>query len=438
MMKSKAPLLFIITAIASLITAISFGIIATLQYVQFDFLKPFLTFNKVRPMHVTGALSWVLLSAIGGIYYYLQKDGLLKKQLLVSYHFIIFLLTGIGIYTCYALGIFGGKEYLEFPPILIIPILIGWFLFAYNVIGSLLNGFTKRPVYFWMWCTGSVFMIYHLSEAYIWLTPYFKDKFLANTALQWKAGGSFVGSWNMLVYGTATYVMAKLSPTSGVGTDKKSFFFYFLGLSNLMFGWAHHVYLIPIAPWIRYFAYLVSMTEWILLISIIYSWKKSLNFNSTIENKVVIKFLSSTDKWVLINLFVALLISIPAINYYTHGTHVTVAHSMGTTIGINTTILLASIAYIVQKENPHFNFKLVLKGLTFFNIALILFLITLLVAGASRSQWMYALEPSAFAAMQYKLKTVYLIMAILGTLLTTTILVMVLPLFKGLMKALRG
>ncbi len=68
-MKQKAPLFFLITGIISLITAISFGIIATLQYVQFDFLKPVLTFNKVRPMHVTGALSWVLLSAIGGIYY---------------------------------------------------------------------------------------------------------------------------------------------------------------------------------------------------------------------------------------------------------------------------------------------------------------------------------------------------------------------------------
>lgn len=437
MIKQKAPLFFLITGIISLITAISFGIIATLQYVQFDFLKPILTFNKVRPMHVTGALSWVLLSAIGGIYYYLQQEGVLKKKILVMYHFLIFVLTGIGIYLCYSFGIFGGKEYLEFPPILIIPILLGWFLFAYNVISSLIKGFTKKPVYFWMWATGSVFMIYHLSEAYIWLTPYFKDKFLANTALQWKAGGSFVGSWNMLVYGTATYVMAKLSPNSGVGTDKKSFFFYFLGLSNLMFGWAHHVYLIPIAPWIRYFAYMVSMTEWILLVSIIYTWKKSLNFNKSIENKVVIKFLSSTDKWVLINLFVALLISIPAINYYTHGTHVTVAHSMGTTIGINTTILLASISFILQKELPDFNFKPILKGLLFFNIALILFLITLLFAGASRSQWMYSLEPAAFAAMQYKLKGVYVALAVIGTLLTTTILVMIIPLLSGLIKIVK-
>ena len=34
--------------------------------------------------------------------------------------------------------------------------------------------------------------------------------------------------------------------------------------------------------------------------------------------------------------------SIPALNLYTHGTHVTVAHAMGTTIGINSMILFAA------------------------------------------------------------------------------------------------
>ncbi len=110
---------------------------------------------------------------------------------------------------------------------------------------------------------------------------------------------------------------------------------------------------------------------------------------------------------------------------------------MGTTIGINTTILLASISYIVQKELPGFNFKFILRGLLFFNIALILFLVTLLFAGASRSQWMYSLEPSAFAVMQYKLKGVYITLAVLGTLLTTTILIIIVPLLRGLIKIVK-
>jgi nitric oxide reductase subunit B len=54
------------------------------------------------------------------------------------------------------------------------------------------------------------------------------------------------------------------------------------------------------------------------------------------------------DVWIFLNLTVALAISVPAINVYTHGTYVTVAHAMGSTIGINTMILLASSFYVIM------------------------------------------------------------------------------------------
>ena len=44
--------------------------------------------------------------------------------------------------------------------------------------------------------------------------------------------------------------------------------------------------------------------------------------------------------------------SIPTINIYTHGTHVTVAHAMGTTIGINM-ILFARTLFPVLKPNMY-------------------------------------------------------------------------------------
>ena len=50
----------------------------------------------------------------------------------------------------------------------------------------------------------------------------------------------------------------------------------------------------------------------------------------------------------MLNLVLSISISIPAINFYTHGTHITVAHAMGSTIGINTLLLLASITLIVD------------------------------------------------------------------------------------------
>ena len=49
--------------------------------------------------------------------------------------------------------------------------------------------------------------------------------------------------------------------------------------------------------------------------------------------------------------------SIPAFNLYTHGTQITVVHAMGTTIGINTMIVLAGVFYCLPDEKLDYIWK---------------------------------------------------------------------------------
>jgi nitric oxide reductase subunit B len=438
-MKNKTALLFIITALLALLLGIFFGILAGMQYILPDFIKEILPFNRLRPFHVTSVLSWIILSTIGGVYFYLpntENTEIFSKKL-QRIHLWIFIATGLAIYYCFFIGKMGGKEYLEFPPILIFPILIGWFLFGINYFKSIVGKAVNWPVYYWMWGTGIVFMIYHLSEAYIWLLPYFRENFIRSLTVQWKAGGSFVGSWNMLVYGTAIFLMAKIKGEETIGTQRESFFFYFLGLTNLMFNWAHHVYIIPTAPWIRYVAYGISMTEWIILFHIIYTWRKSLPEVSKIKYFMPYKFLITADIWIFLNLILAILLSIPSINLFTHGTHITVAHSMGTTIGINTTILLASVLFIVYRLNPNFNFKMkqLQWGYKIFNYSLIIFWISLLLAGIKKSNWMYFTKDIPFSEMQTSLHWFYIVFLLFGITMLIGLLLIVFPVLKQLIKA---
>ncbi len=273
MKTNKYPFYFIAVGLISLLLGLLCGLLAGFQYVLPDFIKEALPFTVLRPLHTLFVVSWILLSAIGGIYYYIKK----ANQNLVKWHFWLFILTGIGISLSYLTKNFEGKEYLEFPSYFYFPIALGWILFGVNYFRTMIPHFKNWPVYYWMWGTGIVFMIYHFTEAHLWMLPYFRNNYIQNISMQWKAGGSYVGSWNMLVYGTALYVMSKISNDETCATSKKAFFFYLLGLTNLMFGWAHHIYIIPNAPWIRYFAYSISMTEWIVIISIINDWKKSLS-----------------------------------------------------------------------------------------------------------------------------------------------------------------
>lgn len=418
MKNSKYPFYYIAIGLISLALCLFVGLLSGFQYVIPEFIKEILPFTALRPLHTLYALSWIFLGAIGGIYWYVQHDPNAKKTnpWIMKLQFWIFVILGVLITFCYILRKFEGKEYLEYPHILYFPILVGWILFAVFYFKSLFSSLSQWPAYYWMWGTGCLFMIFHFTEAHLWILSYFRENYLQNLTMQWKAGGSYVGAWNMLVYGSSMYVMSKTSGDDKYCRSKTAFFFFFLSLINSMFNWAHHVYPVPNASWIRYAAYAISMTEWIILIRMIYMWKKGLSQEKKKIFSISYKVMMLADLWVFLNLFLALLISIPAINLFTHGTHITVAHSMGTTIGINTLILLSSITYIFE-ETQKFTPKTVAflkKGINIFNISFIGFWVILIILGIEKSKWMYFSENIFFSSFQDSMHIFYIIFTIFG------------------------
>ncbi|HWY98894.1 MAG TPA: cbb3-type cytochrome c oxidase subunit I, partial [Bacteroidia bacterium] len=268
-MKKEVGLFFVFTALLALLGGMLMGCIAAFNFIYPDFFRT-IPFIKCRPLHVSLVVSWIFLSAIGGIYYYLPNycgiNWYSKK--LPKIHFWLFVFTGIAILTCYLLGKFGGREYWEFPPMFAILIVISWLLFGFNYFKSIFKRAGQMPIYIWMWGTGIFFFLFTFLESYLWMFPYFRDNVVRDVTVQWKAYGALFGSWNMLVYGTAIFIMERISKNEAVAKSKLAFLMYALGLTNLLFGWAHHIYILPNAPWIRYIAYAVSMSEWMILAKI--------------------------------------------------------------------------------------------------------------------------------------------------------------------------
>ena len=440
-MKSKVPIYFLLFALTALFLGMFFGVTASFQYLLPEFLKDQIPFSKLRPFHVTSVISWIVLCATGSIYFFLTYTEKFKlfSPLLAKLHFTLFLLTGAAIYFSFLFDYTEGREYFAFTPVLIVPILVGWLLFGVNYFKILYKNIKNWPVYYWMWGTGIVFMCYHLMEAHFWIFDFFRLNFIKDFTVQWKSTGSFTGSWNMLVYGISIYLMSKIKKNSKVASSKIAFFFYFLGLTNLMFGWAHHTYLLPTQPWIRFVAYAISMTEWIVLASIIYNWKRSVLRIEKENHPMAYRFLLSTDLWIFLNIILALLFSIPAINFFTHGTHITVAHSMGTTIGINTTILFSALFFIAHQLNPKLKTdrKWVKRGFFSFNISLLFFWISLLIAGGKRSYWMYVSKEGLFSEMQDSLIPYYISFFIFGIAIFISLVIVAFPIFKAFLQKIK-
>jgi nitric oxide reductase subunit B len=398
-MKRNVAFQFIFVSLLCLLAGIFFGVCGGLQYIVPGFMHDSLSFNKIRPLHVTLVITWIFTGAIGGIYYYLPliTNRKLFSVSLARTHLYLFIITGTIILLCYSAGYFGGREYIEFPPVLGLPLVTCWIFFLINFFKTLPIRVAFRSqskalfkklgggsIYHWMWSTGIIFFILTISESYLWQLPFFRDNIVRDMTVQWKALGSMVGSWNMLVYGTGFYVMEKISGDDKISKSPLTFFFYFLGLVNLMFNWGHHTYIIPSSPWIRNIAYIISMTELLILGNIIYKWRKTLSTARKNFHVIPYRLISAADIWIFLNLTLAIFISVPGINYYTHGTHITVAHAMGATIGINSMLLLSSVFFIVEREtlstlaNHPMKIRL---GFWIANISLLLFWLSMLGSG---------------------------------------------------------
>lgn len=413
------------------------GILSSFVYIFPDFLKETLGFISLRPIHVSSVMFWIMIGASGcvysGLYFLIGLDK--RTILLAKIQLALWIVAMLGIYYSYFTGNFGGREYWEFNPILALPILGSWLILLYNFIRNA-RKILKWPVYTWMWLTGIVFFIFVFLENYLWIFPYFRSHFVSDMTIQWKVNGSIVGALNQILYGTSFYLMDRLAvhEDQKVGFKNLTFLMYFLGLTNLMFNWGHHIYTLPTDSYVRYIAYAVSMTEWIIFLRIIYTWRSQ--FKDVVQhyNYFPYRFLMASEFWVFINISQALLMSIPAINLYTHGTHVTVAHAMGTTIGINTMILFGAIyMFMVKNENLQNN-RILNVAFWLLQIGLLLMVVSLDVSGIMKGFWQLDPNQSSFAAMMLGLRPWFILLVISGITVATAISVFLIHVCRILLK----
>ncbi|MGZ3862100.1 MAG: cbb3-type cytochrome c oxidase subunit I [Bacteroidia bacterium] len=411
--------LFLATALIMLLAGLVFGILAAATYIFPEFTKANLGFISLRPLHVSSALFWIIVGATGCVYNGIRVfSGREVNNRLSLVQWMLWLFAICGILISYLTKDFGGREYWEFNPAWALPIVMAWILFLVNFFNITLK-IKNWPVYVWMWTSGIVFFMFTFLENYLWMFPYFREHFITDTTIQWKVNGSLVGSWNQMLYGTAFFLMDRISKSESTGRSKTAFFMFFLGLTNLMFNWGHHIYTLPTEKYIRYVGYIVSMTEWVFFAKIVYDWKKSLAVIQRHYSYFPYRFIMAADVWVFLNMGQAILMSIPAINLYTHGTHVTVAHAMGTTVGINSMILFAAcFEFLGYRIEEHGRRPVFIKS-CFWALqgSLFVFWLALNVAGIKKGLWQMSVVRDSYSVMMHSLRPYFITFGIAGVVL---------------------
>ncbi len=350
--RQHATIVFVRGALIAICVLMLAGVLSVLHYIPgvssvlagagFDFAA-------MRPIHTTFASAWIFLAALAMIYFYLQNAGepaspgerwTLRAQV------IIWGLAGLGILATLFVGVTSGREYLGFHPWFSVAIMVGWLLFTWNFFRATWRGFFGKPVYVTMWGVGILLFIYTFAEQHAWLLPGVGTDPIVDMRVQWKATGTLVGSFNLLVYGSMYYLASLIVGDNRYAHSKMAYALFGIGLLNSFTNFGHHTYHLPQSELIKWISFLVSMLEILILVRVIWDIAQTVLKRGG-ERTGATMFLSATRWWTFAMFFTAILLSIPPINAILHGTLAVTGHAMGTEIGIDSMILLAALSWIL-------------------------------------------------------------------------------------------
>ncbi len=305
---------------------------------------------RLRPLHTTFASLWIFGASIAVMYHWLSTShgGLQPAdRTRFRFHTACWLFAGAGILVTTPLGVTTGREYLEFHPVFSGALLLGWLAFAWTFLRRLRHGFWAQPVYLWFWAVGVCYFVYTFVEGHAWLLPSVFEQPVRDLQVQWKSCGTLVGSFNFLMYGSLTYVGERLSGDRRYAQSSLAFWLFGVGCLNSFTNYVHHTYHLPQMELVKWVAFVVSMLEIVIL------WKLMVDLGRMLAKRATGPFcgrggwLVHAKWWTTVMLAGSIVISVPNLNSVIHGTHVIVGHAMGTTIGIDTLVLLGTSCWLL-------------------------------------------------------------------------------------------
>jgi len=356
----KVVLVTMACALGCTLISILFGMLAALYYVPpiaAWMARRDLSLVQLRPLHTTFASAWIFLAAVACVYKFLDdRFGAPSAADMKRFRLqmVCWGTAGLGALVTLPFGVTSGREYLGFHPALSSLIAVGWSLFAWTFFTRVAPGFWRRPVYVYMWSVGILLFLWTFAEGHAYLLPFVGDRPLADLQIQWKSCGTLVASFNLMVYGALLYLGERRSGDVRIAQSRTAFALFGVTVLNSFTNYGHHTYHLPQSHVVKWVAFVVSMLEVVILVRVFHEVtaavpRRRVSYRPYCASS---RLLVLSKRWNLFLLSVAILISVPPLNALIHGTHVVMAHAMGSELAIDSYVLLAFFAWTLAEIFP--------------------------------------------------------------------------------------
>ena len=373
-----------------------------------------------RSIHLGLATFWPLIGTMGIVYYFTVQQ--LKAEIyslkIAKWQFaIVFLSTG-GLYGTLALRIGNGREYLDGLPFFYAGISFSIALGAYNLVRTLWKEKKKLTPASVIMTAGLIFLcILLVPNALNFVNP------VADEAVKFWV----VHLWEEMAFElTTSGFIASFFVASGLAEKKDMERWLFLeaslAVSGGLFGTGHHYYWIGFpTAWLiigALFSF-IQMLPIALLAHLTYKGFKKRRPMDRREKLTVWLILSSLFHHLTGASLLGLLITVPWINLYMHGTYMTSGHAHLALFGALGFLILAGAYYILSERNEPNKKAYVFGviGVLLLNTGLLAMSTSLLIAGFLQT-YLWRVLGMDFRQVSSVINP-YLIMRVLGGLLFT-------------------
>jgi len=323
----KVALPFIITSLCLFVLQVLMGIWLAINYAFAlpQSLVDVFSFATARAIHTNLLVAWMLLGFMGGAYFILPEEtkGELYSTKIAYAQFIIFTGTAVVAVVGFLFGWTQGSPLLEIPPALDVLIVVAALLFVFNV-GMTVFKSKEKSLVQWMLFGGVTF----LAVMYLFGHPFYKS---INTDFYywwWVIHLWVEGAWELITAAIMAFILIKVTGVERKVVEKWLYVETGVFLFTGIVGTGHHYYWIG-APdyWLWWGGIFSALEPLPVLLMVVDTWLHVKERTKPMVNPLLWTYIVGMAIYHFLGAGVwGFIHTLPPINYYTHGSQITVSH----------------------------------------------------------------------------------------------------------------
>ncbi len=315
-------------AAGSLLATLALGLASGLVTAWPESFSRIATLRTLQPLHTTLALAWLFLGCISLVGLYAADGGLAalrvsRAQVIASLLFLTGAAGGI------AQGRYSGREYLAWPVVASAPLLVSFLLNLATAFRARRKMAGHSAEAAWLILAGSILLPASLVEGHLFLLDPVAADPGRDLTIQWHALDSLMAAWIVVLYGIGMLLLPPGSKPARGG------WLFLLAAIGILLDFGHHNYSSPQPHLIKLISFTATMLGSVSFLRHLRAARRRMPGADALT-----ACMRQVEVWTLVAVGSGILLAVPQINLYAHGTYAIPAHAMGSVIGVNSSLIL--------------------------------------------------------------------------------------------------